>query len=105
MPVGIDEADRPAAATGFDLDQAWDLSEQVSLRPESFGAMAYHFGNRRLTFLKSRTLLAVVQSLAEHGSGRAACLASGVSEGELPVYRRALASLAESGMIRARTVA
>ena len=38
---------------------------QVSLRPESFGALAYHFGTRRLSFLKSRTLLDVVESLAD----------------------------------------
>ena len=44
---------------------AWALDRQVALRPEPFGALAYHFGTRRLSFLKSRTLLAVVQALGE----------------------------------------
>ena len=75
---------------------------QVALRPESFGALAYHFGTRRLSFLKSRTLVAVVESLADQPSGRAACRAAGVPPGEEPAYERALATLAESGMIRER---
>ncbi len=37
---------------------------QVSVRPEPFGALLYHFGTRKLSFLKDRTLLTVVQSLA-----------------------------------------
>ena len=48
------------ATAPFDGSRAWTLHPQVALRPESFGALAYHFGTRRLSFLKSRTLLAVV---------------------------------------------
>ena len=51
----------PRAA--FDLDGAWELDSRVSIRPERFGALLYHFGTRRLSFLKSRTLLDVVQAL------------------------------------------
>jgi putative mycofactocin binding protein MftB len=83
----------------FDLERAWALHPQVALRPEPFGALAYHFGTRRLSFLKSRTLLAVVEALAAQPSARAACAAAGVTADELPSYRRALATLAESGMI------
>jgi putative mycofactocin binding protein MftB len=83
----------------FDLERAWALHPQVALRPEPFGALAYHFGTRRLSFLKSRTLLTVVESLAEQPSARAACRAAGVSDRELPAYTRALATLADSGMI------
>jgi putative mycofactocin binding protein MftB len=75
------------------------IHPQVSLRPESFGALAYHFGTRRLSFLKSRTLLDVVQSLAEQPSGHEACRAAGVGQAELGTYERALATLAASGMI------
>jgi putative mycofactocin binding protein MftB len=85
---------------GFDLERAWALDPQVALRPEPFGALAYHFGTRRLSFLKSRTLLAVVEGLAEQPSARAACRAAGVREQELPRYEQALATLAETGMIR-----
>jgi mycofactocin biosynthesis protein MftB len=83
----------------FDLERGWALHPQVALRPEPFGALAYHFGTRRLSFLKSRTLLTVVESLAACGSAREACLAAGVPEAELPRYSRALEALADSGMI------
>src|SRR4029077_5500984 len=33
----------------FDLDAAWRLHPQVSVRPERFGALLYHFGTRRLS--------------------------------------------------------
>ena len=86
-------------ATAFDGTRPWALHPQVSLRPESFGALAYHFGTRRLSFLKSRTLLAVVESLAEQPTGRDACRAAGVAADELDRYERALDTLARSGMI------
>ena len=89
----------------FDLERPWALHEQVALRPEPFGALAYHFGTRRLSFLKSRKLLAVVSSLEDHASARGACSEAGVSEAELPSYARALATLAETGMIRPLEVA
>jgi mycofactocin biosynthesis protein MftB len=84
----------------IDLDAAWALDPRVALRPERFGALAYHFGTRQLSFLKSRTLLDVVSGLAEHPSARDACLAAGVEAAELPRYSTALAALAEGGMIR-----
>ncbi len=83
----------------FDGSRPWTLNPQVSLRPESFGALAYHFGTRRLSFLKSRTLLTVVESLADQPTGHAACSAAGVTAAELGTYERALATLARSGMI------
>jgi putative mycofactocin binding protein MftB len=85
-----------------DFDRAWRLNRQVALRSEPFGALAYHFGTRRLSFLKSRTLLAVAQGLEQHPSARAACLAAGVGAEQLPQYERALGTLAESGMITPR---
>jgi putative mycofactocin binding protein MftB len=83
----------------FDLERGWALNPQVALRPEPFGALAYHFGTRRLSFLKSRTLLAVVQSLGDQPSARAACRAAGVPDDQLPRYTEALATLADTGMI------
>jgi putative mycofactocin binding protein MftB len=90
------------AATGeaFDLDRPWRLSPQVALRPESFGALAYHFGTRRLSFLKDRTLLTIVERLAEQPSAADACRLAGVAEPDLPRYERALATLAATDMIR-----
>jgi putative mycofactocin binding protein MftB len=56
----------------FDLDAQWRLNPQVALRPEPFGALLYHFGTRKLSFLKSRTMVAVVRALPEHPSAREA---------------------------------
>jgi mycofactocin biosynthesis protein MftB len=91
-----------AAPAAYDGSRPWALAPQVALRPEPFGALAYHFGTRRLSVLKSRTLLAVVEGLADHATGDGACAAAGVDAGELPTYRQALARLAGSGMIEPR---
>ena len=40
------------------------MHEQVALRPEPFGALAYHYGNRRLNFLRAKELVTLVESLA-----------------------------------------
>jgi mycofactocin biosynthesis protein MftB len=86
----------------FDLDRPWCVDERVAVRPEPFGALLYHFGTRRLSFLKNTTVLQVVRSLGEHPSARAACTAAGVGVTAMPAYERALATLAESRMIRER---
>jgi mycofactocin biosynthesis protein MftB len=83
----------------FDLDAPWQLAAQVSLRPEAFGSLLYHFGTRKLSFLKSPVLLAVVSSLSTQPSARAACAAAGVPASDTVQYARALATLAASRMI------
>jgi putative mycofactocin binding protein MftB len=87
---------------GFDLERPWRLHRQVALRPEPFGALAYHFGSRRLSFLKARKLVDVVRGLEAHPTALDACRAAGVSERELPSYRVALDRLARSGMVVGR---
>ncbi|HXC84764.1 MAG TPA: mycofactocin biosynthesis chaperone MftB [Trebonia sp.] len=89
----------------FDIDRPWQVDPRVSLRPEPFGALLYHFGTRRLSFLKNQRVLALVRSLADHPSARAACAAAGVTEAELPAYTRALSALADSKMISERRAA
>lgn len=84
------------------LDRAWELAPQVSVRPEPFGALLYHFGTRRLSFLKDRRLLTVVQGLADAPTARQACTAAGVDGPELTAYERALARLADTDMVRER---
>jgi putative mycofactocin binding protein MftB len=81
------------------LSGRWRLHPQVALRPERFGALAYHYGTRRLSFLKSRRLLDVVRGLEGAPDPAAACRAAGVEEAKLPSYGRALATLADTGMI------
>jgi len=97
---------KAAAEIGaFDLDAAWRLHPQVSVRPERFGALLYHFGTRRLSFLKSPALLTVVRALDTEPTARAACACAGIGPAELPAYARALATLAASQMICGRTAA
>ncbi len=93
---------RPQAA--LDLDTAWQLHEQVSVRPERFGALLYHFGTRRLSFLKDPMLLGVLDALASSPTARVACERAGVPDEQLPRYRAALATLAKSHMIEPRTI-
>src|SRR5580704_11066914 len=96
------EAPTAATGAGFDLDRPWQLHPQVSVRPERFGALLYHFGTRRLSFLKSPALLTVVTSLGDVPSAREACRRAGLTEAELPAYATALQTLASSQMIRPR---
>jgi mycofactocin biosynthesis protein MftB len=87
---------------GFDPGLPWRRAPSVAVRPEPFGALVYHFGTRKLSFLKSRTLLTVVESLAEHPSADAALAAAGVSDAQRPAYLQALGDLARSRMIERR---
>ena len=89
----------------FDLEAAWRLHPQVAVRPERFGALLYHFGTRRLSFVKTPRLLAVLESLPAAATARDACTAAGVPAPELPAYARALATLAASSMICERSAA
>jgi putative mycofactocin binding protein MftB len=86
--------------SAFAVEQAWQLNPQVALRDESFGALAYHYGNRRLVFLKSRLLVELVSSLQDYPSAGEAIDAV-VPEGQHDSYRRALARLAASEVIDA----
>lgn len=88
----------------MDPESAWRLHPQVSIRSEPFGALLYHFGTRKLSFLKDRTLLDVVQHLDAAPSAAAACEAAGVPEAERPRLLAALDTLAASKMIEARIV-
>lgn len=94
----------PAPGRGLDLDRAWALHTQVSVRPEPFGALLYHFGTRQLSFLKERQLLDVVRALESASTARAACAAAGVADPQLPRYAKALVVLAHSSMLVERTV-
>jgi mycofactocin biosynthesis protein MftB len=81
----------------FDQDARWQLDPQVAVRPEPFGALLYHFGTRKLSFLKNRIVVEVIESLPDHPSARAALDAAGVVN--TAPYVRALAALANSRML------
>src|SRR3712207_725642 len=101
-PVVLTMSDAGAAHPPFDPSLPWRRARSVALRPEPFGALVYHFGNRKLSFLKSKTLVAVVEALAEHASADATLVACGVPDAQRPAYRRALADLARSQMLELR---
>lgn len=100
----------------LDLAGAYELHPQVALRAEPFGALAYHYGNRRLTFLRSSGLVELVRSLAAHATLEAALAASGLAASPEPAGTSAtgpaagsrsqtlaaLGRLLESEVIRAR---
>ena len=85
----------------FDLNRAYRLNPAATLRPEPFGALAYHFGNRRLSFLKTRQLVTVVRLLESHDSAADALAAAGVPVPQRARYAAALAVLADSEVIDA----
>ena len=87
------------ATTTFDADRAYHLHEQVALRPEPFGALAYHYGNRRLNFLRAEELVTLVESLDRHHSVRAAFDAAAIDPRRWPRFEKALASLAASDFL------
>ena len=55
--------------TPSDTTGALQLDPEVALRREPFGALAYHYGTRRLTFLRSKKDAALAPRLAERMKG------------------------------------
>jgi mycofactocin biosynthesis protein MftB len=86
------------------LDRAFALHPQVALRPEPFGALAYHYGNRKLVFLKHDDMVRVVSALADHATLRDAFVATGIAEVRWPLFERAVASLVDSEMLGERSL-
>ena len=84
------------------LGLALELHPQVALRPEPFGALAYHYGNRRLVFLKHVDVVAVARSLADHPSLGAALQAADIEPRRWPSFIAAFESLRTSEVIRER---
>jgi mycofactocin biosynthesis protein MftB len=84
------------------LDQALELHPQVALRPEPFGALAYHYGNRRLVFLKHPDIVRVAEHLGEHTSLSAALEACDIAAARWPSFATAFESLRSSEIVRER---
>ena len=73
---------------------------QVALRPERFGALAYHFGNRKLSFLKHPDLVAVLEQTDGTRTVADTLRAAGVDEARWPSFLTALDTLERSEMVR-----
>lgn len=87
------------------LETPLELDPQVALRPEPFGALAYHYGTRRLVFVKHLDVVTVARQLAAHPSLSATLQACGIAESRWPSFAQAFARLNESEIIRERPVA
>jgi putative mycofactocin binding protein MftB len=96
----------PAGAIAPELDQLLrtplELHPQVALRPEPFGALAYHYGNRRLVFLKHLDMVAVAKVLADHPTLADALQACDIAPARWPTFAKAFASLTTSEIVRER---
>ena len=84
------------------LNSACELHPQVALRPEPFGALAYHYGNRKLIFLKHPDVVTVVRDLAQHATLAEALIASGVHQDRWPSFVTAISALQSSEVVRVR---
>jgi putative mycofactocin binding protein MftB len=84
------------------LDRPYRLNPRVALRPEPFGALAYHYGNRRLVFLRSPEMVRVVEALDDADSAADALRRCGIAEQRWPSFAKALNHLESSEVIRAR---
>lgn len=89
-----------ALAGTFSADDHWGLHPRVALRPEPFGALAYHYDNRRLNFVRSPDLVALLETLGDHPTVRKAFDAADLDEGRWPAFEKALAALAASDFIK-----
>lgn len=87
------------------LERRLTLDPQVALRPEPFGALAYHYDTRRLIFLKHPDVVRVVRALGDHDTVAETLTACEIAPARWPSFERALGSLVEAGLLREPAVA
>jgi len=88
-------------AAGFDAGRPYEKHPQVAIRREEFGGLAYHFGNRRLVFLKAPELVVLVETLGDFPTASEA-LAACVPAPRRESAGKALSRLLASDVIRPR---
>ena len=81
------------------LARSLALHPQVALRPEPFGALAYHYDTRRLVFLKHPDVVRVVRALADHDTVADALTSCGIAPSRHSAFAAAIASLLDSEML------
>ncbi len=81
------------------LERRLRLHPSVSLRPERFGALAYSFDTRKLSFIKHPDLLRVVESLDGEQTVGEALRSAQVDERRWPSFVTALSTLEGSEML------
>ncbi len=81
------------------LDSVVAVHPRVSIRPEPFGALLYHFSTRQLSFLKDRMLLEVVRACDGTRTLGEALGTAGVPAAQTGRYLRAVETLVASRML------
>mgnify|MGYP002628166201 FL=1 len=82
------------------LEQRLMLHPQVALRPEPFGALAYHYGNRKLVFLKHPDVVRLVRALDGTGTTAEKLSECKIDAARWPSFEHALANLHASEMLK-----
>lgn len=91
--------------TSIDPDSIVEVHPRVSIRPEQFGALLYHFSTRQLSFLKDRMLLEVVRACDGTRTIAEALAVAGVPSAQHGRYLRAVETLVASRMLEHTTAA
>ena len=86
-------------AREIDTAAAYSLHPNVAIRPEPFGALVYHYGNRKLVFLKSPRMVSVVRALDGECIVDQVLREQAVTDRQRANYLVALTSLLRSDMI------
>jgi putative mycofactocin binding protein MftB len=81
------------------LGQVLSLHPQVALRPEPFGALAYHFDNRRLVFLKHPDVVRVITTLGPPLTVAEVLTHCEIDQQRWPAFTSAISSLLGSEML------
>jgi putative mycofactocin binding protein MftB len=93
----------PVIADHQVLGRSLALHPKVALRPEPFGALAYHYDTRRLVFLKHPDVVRVVRALGDHPTVADALAACEIAPARHAAFAAAISSLLDSEMLRDRT--
>jgi putative mycofactocin binding protein MftB len=80
-------------------ERSLNLHPQVALRPEPFGALAYHYDTRRLVFIKHPDMVRLLRSLADHSSLGEALDSCDIHSSRRPTFERSISQLLESGIV------
>ena len=100
LPAGADGV--PAGIRSPVYQRALELHPAVALRPEPFGALAYHYDTRRLVFLKHPDVVRVVRELDRHPTVADTLDACEIAAHRRAGFERALTGLIDSEMLRDR---
>ncbi|MFA7323643.1 MAG: mycofactocin biosynthesis chaperone MftB [Candidatus Nanopelagicales bacterium] len=85
--------------SSWDPTAKWGLHPMVAVRPETFGALVYHYDTRRLSFLKDLRLASVVSELDDGGSANEVLDRAGLSGADREAFVQALEMLSQTQMI------